>query len=157
MTFPEQLTHADSVLIAASPDDVYALVSDITRTGEWSPICRRAEWVDEGETGVGATFLGHNETSERSWTTTSTVVAADPGEHFAWDVADGFVHWGYRMRPVSGGTELTHEWEFLPAGQAFFVKRYGDDATAEISERTASARASIPKTLGAIKAILERR
>lgn len=157
MTRPEQLAHSDSIQIDASPEEVYAVVSDITRTGEWSPVCRRAEWAEEGRTGVGAQFLGHNESGERRWTTTSTVIAADPGEHFAWEVGEGYVHWGYRMRPVDGGTELTHDWEFLPAGQAFFVERFGDDAPAQVEQRTRSAHDSIPQTLAAIKEIVERR
>ena len=152
----EPITHSGSIHVDASPQAVYDLVSDVTRTGEWSPVCRRAEWVDPGRTGAGATFLGHNETPDRQWTTTSTVVAAEPGEHFAWEVGDGFVHWGYRMRPVDGGTELTHEWAFLPAGQEMFVGRYGDDAPAQVEQRTRSAHESIPRTLAAIKEIVER-
>lgn len=151
-----KLTFSDSLTIEASPEEVYAMVSDITRTGEWSPVCRSAEWVDPEETGEGAQFLGHNETPDRQWTTTSTVVAAVPGEHFAWEVGEGYVHWGYRIHPVQGGSQLTHEWEFLPAGQEFFVTRYGADAPTQVEQRTASARESIPRTLAAIKEIVER-
>ncbi len=32
------LEFSDSVVVAASLEDVYAVVSDVTRTGEWSPI-----------------------------------------------------------------------------------------------------------------------
>ncbi len=46
-----------SIDIAAPPEKVYALVSDITRMGEWSPECRSCRWADEatGPT-VGARF-----------------------------------------------------------------------------------------------------
>ena len=46
-----------SIEIAASPEAVYALVSDITRMGEWSPECRECTWAN-GATGpaVGARF-----------------------------------------------------------------------------------------------------
>lgn len=154
-TAPQSISHSASTQVAATPQEVYTLVSDITRTGQWSVVCHSAEWEDPAQTGLGARFIGHNKTSTRTWSTTSTVVAADPGEHFAWEVSHGFVRWAYRMRPVEGGTELTHEWEFLPAGQQFFVRRYGEHAPAEVQERTASAHASLPQTLAAIKAILE--
>ena len=44
-----------STEIAAAPETVYALVSDITRMGEWSPETVRAVWT-RGATGpaVGA-------------------------------------------------------------------------------------------------------
>ena len=153
---PQPISHRDSTHVDASPQEVYDLVSDITRTGEWSVVCRAGEWLDPGSTGVGARFQGHNQTATRAWTTTSTVVAAEPGEHFAWEVGDGFVHWGYRMRPDGEGTELTHEWTFLPAGQQMFVERYGDDAAAEVEQRTRSAHESIPQTLARVKEIAER-
>ena len=57
MTQPESRTHQDTVLVAASPDAVYDLVSDITRTGEWSPVCTSCWWDDEAEAAhVGGPF-----------------------------------------------------------------------------------------------------
>lgn len=35
----ESLTHAASIHIPAPPSVVYAAISDVTRTGEWSPVC----------------------------------------------------------------------------------------------------------------------
>lgn len=152
---PQPITHSGSIHVDASPQEVYDLVSDITRTGEWSVVCRAAEWEDPSSTGVGARFIGHNETPTRTWTTTSTVVAATPGEEFAWMVGDGYVRWGYRMEPVDDGTELSHDWEFLPAGQRMFRARWKGDAKAQIEQRTESAYASIPQTLATIKQIVE--
>ena len=43
--------HAETV-IDASPEQVWAVVSDLRRMGEWSPQCRRCEWEDERR-GVG--------------------------------------------------------------------------------------------------------
>jgi ribosome-associated toxin RatA of RatAB toxin-antitoxin module len=34
-----------TVHINAPPEKVYALVTDVSRMGEWSPECVRAEWV----------------------------------------------------------------------------------------------------------------
>ncbi|MGB6277882.1 MAG: SRPBCC family protein, partial [Rhodococcus sp. (in: high G+C Gram-positive bacteria)] len=38
------LEFSESIVVAASVDDVYAVVSDVTRTGEWSPICQECWW-----------------------------------------------------------------------------------------------------------------
>ncbi|GAB2488421.1 SRPBCC family protein [Jatrophihabitans fulvus] len=148
-------THQESIDIAVGPEAVYDLVSDITRTGEWSPICRRCEW-DEGATGrVGDGFTGHNEDAGREWSTHSTVVAADRGRRFGWQVADGLVEWNYLLEPTDGGTRLTETWEFRDAGLAMFRERYGDEADAQIEQRTRAAHAGIPATLAALKRIAE--
>jgi hypothetical protein len=105
---------------------------------------------------VGATFTGHNETPVRRWSTTSTVVAATPGREFAWEVGNGFVRWGYLLSPHGdGGTEVTHTWEFTEAGQRYFEKQYGEDAPAQVRQRTESAHGDMPTTLAAIRRIAE--
>lgn len=151
----QPLTHAESILVAAPPEVLYDLVSDVTRTGEWSPVCRACAW-DDGATGqVGDWFTGHNETPTRTWETRSQVVAAERGREFAWVVGAGVVRWGYALDPVEGGTRLTENWEFLPAGHDVFRERYGDDAAAQIEDRRQAALEGIPATLAAIKAIAE--
>lgn len=152
----ESRSHHESMSIHASPETVYDLVSDVTRTGEWSPICRSCWWHDGGPARVGARFTGRNQSGERTWETVSEVVAAERGREFAWVVGEGYVRWAYTMTPISEGTELTETWEFLPAGIAMFHQRFGDDAAAQIEERTQAAYTGIPATLAAIKRIAER-
>lgn len=150
-----ELTFAQSIDIAASPDTVYDLVSDVTRTGEWSPICKEC-WWDEGASGrVGDWFKGRNVTPNRTWETRSEVVAAERGREFAWIVGGTYVRWGYELEPAGTGTRLTERWEFLPGGLAMFAEKYGEDATAQIENRRAAAYDGIPKTLAAIKRIAE--
>ena len=151
----DSLTHSGSVVVRSSPEALYDLVSDVTRTGEWSPVCTRC-WWDEGATGqVGDWFTGHNEVPGRTWETRSQVVAADRGREFAWLVGGRLVRWGFTLEPVADGTRLTESWEFLPAGQQFFAERYGADAQRQIDDRTRAAHEGIPATLAAIKRIAE--
>ena len=63
----------------------------------------------------------------------------------------GLVRWGYSFAPVTGGTEVTESWEFLPAGIARFHERYAEGAAAQIAERSQAAHRGIPVTLAAIK------
>lgn len=149
------LTHSESIIVNASPESLYDLVSDVTRTGEWSPVCTSC-WWDEGDSArVGAHFTGHNELPERTWETHCEVVAAERGKEFAFVVGNSFSRWGYRLEPVDGGTSLTESWEFLPGGIALFGTRYGDSAQEEIDLRTKAAHEGIPVTIAAIKAIAE--
>lgn len=144
----------DSIIVDATPEEVHALVSDVTRTGEWSPQCRRCEWEDERR-GVGARFVGHNRTPVREWETVSEVIADVPGEHFAWSVGPGRAEWGYRMRPApGGGTELTEYTRTTLGLEEVFAQRYGDRAEEEIQVRQEAARTGIPATLAAIREVL---
>ena len=148
--------HRDSVTVHASAETVYDLVSDITRTGEWSPVCTSCWWDDEDSAGQpGAWFTGRNELPHRTWETRSQVVAADRGREFAWVVGGSFVRWGFTMTPTETGTTLTESWEFLPAGIAMFEEKFGDGASEQITDRTQQALHGIPVTLAAIKRIAE--
>lgn len=149
-------SHQESVRVEASPEALYDLVSDISRTGEWSPVCTWCRWNDEAEAGkVGAWFTGHNEIPGRTWETRSEVVAAERGREFAWIVGGNLVRWGFVLAPADAGTVLTETWEFLPGGIAYFEKTYADDAQAQIADRTQQALRGIPQTLAAIKRIAE--
>jgi len=146
---------SQSIHVAVSPDALYAMVSDVTRTGEWSPVCRACWWDEGAGPRAGAWFTGRNETPERTWETRSQVVAAEPGRKFAWEVNDGWVYWGYTLEPEGDGTRLTETWEFLPKGIAGFRERFKDTADAEIEKRRQAATTGIPATLAAIKKAAE--
>jgi hypothetical protein len=110
------LRYADSIVVARSSEDLYDMVSDVTRMGERSPVCK-ACWRDEGDgPWPGAWFAGRNELPERTWETRSQVVAADRGREFAFVVGGAWVRWGYAFTAVDGGTLVTESWEFLPDG-----------------------------------------
>jgi Polyketide cyclase / dehydrase and lipid transport len=147
--------HSDSLVIGRSPESLYDMVSDVTRMGEWSPICT-ACWWDEGNSATaGAWFTGRNELPERTWETRSEVVATDRGQEFAFIVGGSLTRWGYTFTPVDGGTQVTESWEFLPGGAATFDERFGADANAQVEVRRELARTGIPTTLAALKGIAE--
>jgi uncharacterized membrane protein len=150
------LHHQESVVVLAPAEQLYDLVSDVTRTGEWSPVCRACWWEDEASAGtVGAWFGGRNQTPDRTWETRSQVVAAARGREFAWVVGDGLVRWGFVLERRDDGTRLTESWDFLPAGIAFFHHTYGDEAEAQIADRSRQALSGVPQTLARIKQIAE--
>jgi len=155
-----ELTFSASIAIAAAPEDLYDMVSDVTRMGEWSPVCT-ACWWDEGDDGaagpaVDAWFTGHNELAGRDpWETRSRVVAADRGVEFAFVVGGTWTRWGYTFTPADGGTEVTESWQMLPAGLARFDERFGDDAARQVTLRAAAARSGIAETLANLKRVAE--
>src|SRR4051812_6117951 len=97
-----------SIDIEAPPERGYALVSDVTKMGQLSPECHRCEWLD-GASGpaVGARFKGWNKRGLMRWSTVSKVVTADAPVHFAWEVEQSGMRWGYRFEPANGGAKVT--------------------------------------------------
>jgi hypothetical protein len=109
-----------TVRMAASPEVVWDLVSDVTRIGEFSPETFEARWT-RGSTApeVGAYFKGHvrrNGIGPVYWTlcrVTECVRERDFGFVVEMGGQD-LNHWRYQLRPVDGGTEVTESFE-LPA------------------------------------------
>lgn len=154
---------SDSITIAASPAEVFDLVSDITRTGEWSAQCYQAEWNDAAGTdpaarGVGATFTGHNRKPGREWSTVSEVVTWEPGREFSWKVTSSGTVWGYRLEPVNrrdDATVLTEFTRFTEQGEAYFVEKFGEDALLEEEDRKDAATYGITETLHTLRSLVE--
>ena len=105
-----------SIHIDASPDDVYAIVSDVTRTPEFSPEILSCTWLD-GATGpaVGARFKAINKVPHRpSWPNKPVVTVVEPGRTFAFSRTEKFagtVVWTYRFEPDGQGTKVTESYE----------------------------------------------
>jgi hypothetical protein len=112
---------AVTVHMKASPDDIWALLSDVTRIGRYSPETFEAEWLD-GATGpaVGATFRGHVKRNGKGPTywTTCTVVASEPGREFAFAVGSTLEKalntWRYTIEPAGDGADVTESFTLKP-------------------------------------------
>jgi hypothetical protein len=112
----------DSVTVhmQASPDQVWALVSDVTRIGEYSPETFEAEWLD-GATGpaVGARFRGHVKRNQKGpiYWSPAEVTACVPGEVFEFAVpnaAKPLNTWRYELAPAGDGTDVTESFRLTP-------------------------------------------
>jgi hypothetical protein len=104
----------------ASPDAVWALVSDVTKIGRYSPETFEAEWLD-GATGpvVGARFRGHVKRNGKGPTywTRCTVTKCEPGREFFFGVSpkdEQLSEWGYRLEPSGDGTDVTESFTLAP-------------------------------------------
>lgn len=100
--------------IRAGADELYDLVSDLPRMGEWSPENTGGRWVDDAQgPGVGARFRGSNRSGLLRWNTDVVVTAARPGEQFAFDVTLGpfkIANWAYRFEKDGNMTRVTETW-----------------------------------------------
>ena len=103
-----------SIEIHASPEAVYALVSDLPRMGEWSPENIGGEWQGGGSGNVGDRYIGHNRTAERAWSVPVLVTVAERGRCFEFVTRPDegpYVRWTYRLEPSGTGTRVTEIWD----------------------------------------------
>ena len=148
----------DSVTVHmdATPEAVWALVSDVTQIGKYSPETFEAEWLD-GATGpaVGARFRGHvrrNGIGPVYWAD-CFVTECEPGRVFTFGVGKpgkALNTWGYRLEPAAGGgtdvTEYFHLTENL--GLKIYWTLWG-------WSRGKVNRNGMRRTLEAMKAVIE--
>jgi hypothetical protein len=155
----QQLDHdAVSMVIEATPERVYDLCSDVTRTPELSPEVTSCRWLD-GATGpaVGARFKARNKVQRGpSWANKPVVTVADPGREFAFtrtEFGGGTMLWRYQLEPVGTGTRVTESYEVLrpmSRGMWFVIER-----VCGRHDRRADLRLGMETTLSRVRAALE--
>jgi uncharacterized protein YndB with AHSA1/START domain len=96
-----------TVEVAASPEEVWATLSDVSRMTEWSPECRKIVVLGSPKEGVGTKFLGLNRRGWAVWPTTSRVVRYEPGKAVAWKTRESGATWSYELASSASGTSLT--------------------------------------------------
>ena len=154
--------HSETIRINRPPVELHAIVSDVTRVGDLSPVCQFGTWDDAAQAGrTGAWFTGHNAIGDLSWDTRCKVVGSDPTREFSFvnfgpsgDVE--LVRWGYTFEEIGDSTDVTESWQVLP-GYPGFVSA-GDpnfDVKARIDGMAQMARDGIAATLANLKRIAE--
>ncbi len=141
--------------VAAPASTVWAMISDVTRMGEWSPETVGCEWK-KGATGpaVGARFSGSNRNGSKKWSTTCVVVESVPAERFAFEVVVGpmkVARWGYALEPTDTGCRVTETWTDRRGG---LVKALGKPLSG-VADRAVHNRAGMEQTLDRLAAAAE--
>jgi hypothetical protein len=141
------------VHVDALPEAAYGVVSDVTRMGEWSPETIKCDWI-EGATGpvVGARFKGTNKRGFAKWSTKPTVVVADPGREFAFDVGTD-TRWTYRFDADGAGTMVTESFEMLRDIRWYYA--FAERWLMRVKDRRADLERGMALTLERIKHVVE--
>lgn len=145
-----------SVWIDAPPKDVYAIVSDLSRMGEFSPECFRVEWLGGAKgPAVGVQARGWNRFWGVTWARSVVILTAQPGKDFTFQtIPEGAFYqdstiWSYRFAPEANGTRLTESYAIIylsPWMRLFEI----------VSRRPQNAPQGLQKTLDQIKDVVER-
>ena len=100
--------------IGAPADKVWAMVSDLTRMGEWSSENEGATWLRDASGPLpGAKFRGANRNGKKKWKTGGTIVDAEPGRLLTFRItAAGFkvAEWRYEFETTATGCRVTEMW-----------------------------------------------
>ncbi|MGI5448410.1 SRPBCC family protein [Streptomyces sp. CA-243310] len=162
------------ISVNATPEEVYAVVSDLPRSAEWSPECMGGEWISGAPSAVGSIFRGENLRSEQvvawaplvrgTWYTEARVTAAEPGRTFRWMMLthaqeDQESVWGFDVAADGSGSVLTHHFRMgkATAGIHKIVadldeagrRKFVDDWTAKLVQ-------DLDATLSRIKDVIEK-
>ena len=141
--------------IQAPAQQVWQMVADVTRMGEWSPENAGATWM-RGAKGPqpGARFLGKNHKGWRRWWTVGTIVDSEPGRLLTFRVtAPVFkvAEWSYVFEPTPAGCRVTEGW----TDQRSRLFRPVSDLVVGTRNRGEHNRAAMEETLDRLKAAAE--
>lgn len=139
----------------AAPEELWAMISDVTRMAEWSPETVRCEWKG-GTTGpvVGARFSGRNQHDKKRWSTVNTVVATEPGRRFAFETHVGplrVARWDYTFEPTDTGCLITETW----TDQSGRIVAWVGGPASGVYDRSSHNRAGMEVTLERLAAAAE--
>lgn len=105
MTTIEAKTLQATLDMAASPEEIWPLVSDLPRMASWSP--QVVKTIQRGPGGLGTKTLNINRSGWKVWPTRSKVIRFEPPREFAFRVKDNFTIWSYTLEPLAdGGTRV---------------------------------------------------
>ncbi len=107
-TSPDRELRAESD-VAAPPDRVWAVLSDLSRMPAWSPELVRMVPLKPGGLRVGQWYLGINRRKGVVWPTRSVVAELEPERVIAWDTTSSGARWIWELAPTdAGGTHVVH-------------------------------------------------
>lgn len=105
--------------VPATPEQVWAVLTDVTRIGEWSHECHTAQWLGGAEAAaIGAQFLGHNEFRTNKWSKTCTITDVQPVRRFVYETSSSFkdpgaTRWTFTLEPTASGCHLTQSFQII--------------------------------------------
>ncbi len=95
--------------ISASPEEVYAYLSDLEKHPEWSH-CMEIKKTSEGPVGVGTTYKSKGKNFGITANETVEVTEHRPSERFAWQTTGAMgmkFGWSFDLSPQEGVTLVT--------------------------------------------------
>ena len=161
MRMADRPTTETDVYVAASPQQVWPLVTEITTPSRFGTELQGAIWLDDGGACIGARFTGRNFHPARGeWETTSTIVDFVPERRFGWAVGDPDAPsavWRMELAPEGDGTRLRY-WAQMgpgPSGLTPLIEKMPDKEEKIIARRLEEWTVNMTATITGIKELAE--
>lgn len=107
------------VTVDADAEAVWRVVSDVTRTGEWSHECGSVRWLGGASAAVpGARFRGTNRAGLWRWSRTSEIVTVDEPREIVWRTVPTLffpdsTQWRIEVAAGAEGTRIVQSFEVV--------------------------------------------
>ena len=107
-----------AVTVDADIDEVWGVVRDVRRVGEWSHECVGAEWIGGSSAATpGARFRGRNRAGVFRWRRVCEIVSAEPYE-LVWVTVPTALYpdstqWRITLDKVEGGTRIAQRFRVV--------------------------------------------
>jgi Polyketide cyclase / dehydrase and lipid transport len=158
-----EATASEAVTIAASPDDVWAVVSDPSVCARFSSELIAAGWAEGSPAGgVGAVIHGRSRhAAAGEWETTSFVTEWEPGRCLAWvvgSVEEPAALWRFDIGPDGGQGVVLRQTFTLgpgPSGLTPALEAMPEKADRILARRLQEHGANMRATLEGIRGLVE--
>ena len=100
----------ETIEVAAPPEKVWALVSDLPRMARWSPQVVKTI-VRGGPVRLGSRTININRRGPLFWPTQAEVVRFDPHRELAFRIKENYTIWSFTLEPDGTGTRVTQRRE----------------------------------------------
>ena len=148
-----------SITIAASSEAVWAVVSDVTRVGEWSGECRGCAWVDGADAAApGARFRGRNRRGGIQWTRLNEMTLVEKPRTLVWRTVARLPYldtteWRVSLNEDGEETRVTESFQVLRMARPmewllWFAMRAHRDRTGTLRRISLASRFSSSQAIG---------
>ena len=153
----DQPDYTSTIEIAAPPEKIWSMVSDLPRMGEWSPENVGGKWKGGAtEAAPGVKFKGANKNGWHRWSGGVVINEAEAPKRLSFTVKIAGLSgatWSYDIEPTANGCKVTEGWTDTRSG-VFKVGAVTKLATG-VADRTGYAQELMDATLANIKKAAE--
>jgi uncharacterized protein YndB with AHSA1/START domain len=143
------------VTIDATPDKVWATLTDLGQMADWSPELVAMLPLKRGGLRQNQWYVGINRRKVVVWPTRNVVSAFEPGRTLAWDTKTSGARWIYELTPDGDGTRLTQR-RPVPKQLTGLSKIFAAGLLGGVDQHADELEDGMRTTLQRIKAAVER-
>jgi uncharacterized protein YndB with AHSA1/START domain len=150
---PDRELRAEAT-IAAPPDKVWSLITDVSRMPDWSPELVRMLPLKRGGMRRGQWYVGINRRKAVVWPTRNVVAVLEPGRTLAWDTTSSGARWIWEIKASGEGTHVVHR-RPVPEKLTLVSRLFAPVFLGGSAEHADELEAGMAATVGRLKAVAE--